>query len=80
MLSLGKSRATSTTAIFNGGVRCKLVALVFKIRLVMVDTANWSGLTFRCAAFSSPPIPATANSQALAVMPLDNKSYLKSLQ
>jgi hypothetical protein len=34
--------------------------------LVMVDSEDKSGLTFRCAAFSSPPTPATTNSQALA--------------
>ena len=26
---------------------------------------NWSGLTFRCAAFLSPPIPATSQTQTL---------------
>jgi hypothetical protein len=36
------------------------------IHLSRATSRNWSGLTFRFAAFLSPPIPATAQAQTLA--------------
>lgn len=36
------------------------------IHLSRATSRNWSGLTFRFAAFLSPPIPATAQAPTLA--------------
>ena len=56
--------------ILHGGVRCPHYYRYLYLYAVCNGghVFNWSGLTFRCAPFSSPPIPATANSQTLSVM------------
>ena len=54
-------------------------SLVFKLGLVTVDSDDKSGLTFRCATFSSPPTPATTNSQALCANLISKMRPLKIL-
>jgi hypothetical protein len=46
-----------------------LITFVLFIYIVSWDRSQLVGLGIRCAHLPSPPIPATAESQTLAVMP-----------